>query len=480
MRSRNHPGLLLNNNYRHQYYYSIQNHFGIVKLLLEFNIAPCKNQLCCYNEIPVEHQTHPQSKSGWVLNVNKIKVIGEVLRMAKEIKKEKSLEFENPLAHLLQIGSDKGYVTLDDISDIYPKAENNVDQLEEAFSALLTADIPYVESEDEAVELFEDEDEDILENHDKDLFDEDDPLENISTNDTVGLYIKQAGKVPLLTRVEEQNLTSLIDEGRNAQTRLAEEELTLEQRENLSTIVDDGWEAFEHLIQANSRLVISIAKKYVGRGVSFLDLIQEGNIGMMRAALKFERDRGYKFSTYATWWIRQAITRAIADQGRTIRVPVHMGDKINKMIRMQHQLKQDLNRDPNQAELAEALNVTPDDVQDMMKHARRPLSLEMPTGKEDDAQLGDFIADTDVTPPDEEATGILLREHLQEALAELPPRETKILEMRYGLVDGRTLTLNEVGKKMGVTRERIRQIEAQALRRLRNPRIQEKLQAYLD
>ena len=157
-----------------------------------------------------------------------------------------------------------------------------------------------------------------------------------------------------------------------------------------------------------------------------------------------------------------------------------MGDKINKMIRMQHQLKQDLNRDPNQDELAEALNVTPDDVQDMMKHARRPLSLEMPTGKEDDAQLGDFIADTDVTPPDEEATGILLREHLQEALAELPPRETKILEMRYGLVDGRTLTLNEVGKKMGVTRERIRQIEAQALRRLRNPRIQEKLQAYLD
>jgi len=411
---------------------------------------------------------------------HKIKVMGEVLSMTKEIKKENSLEYENPLAHLLQIGSDKGYVTLDDISDIYPKAENNVDQLEEAFSALLTADIPYVESEDEAEELFVEEDEDILENHDNDLFDEDDPLENISTNDTVGLYIKQVGKVPLLTRDEEQKLTSLIDDGRKAQIRLAEEELTLEQRENLSTIVDEGWEAFEHLIQANSRLVISIAKKYVGRGVSFLDLIQEGNIGMMRAALKFERDRGYKFSTYATWWIRQAITRAIADQGRTIRVPVHMGDKINKMIRMQHQLKQDLNRDPNQIELAEALNVTPDDVQDMMKHARRPLSLEMPTGKEDDAQLGDFIADKDVTPPDEEATGILLREHLQEALAELPPRETKILEMRYGLIDGRTLTLNEVGKKMGVTRERIRQIEAQALRRLRNPRIQEKLQAYLD
>ena len=401
--------------------------------------------------------------------------------MKKEMLEETTFEGENPLAHLLQIGSDKGYVTLDDIADIYPKAENNVEQLEEAFSALLTADIPYVENEEEAQELFAADDVGDLEDPGDDLFDdEDDPLENISTNDTVGLYIKQAGKVPLLTREEEQNLTKLIDQGRKAQKKLAEDELTLEQREELSRTVDEGWEAFEHLIQANSRLVISIAKKYVGRGVSFLDLIQEGNIGMMRAALKFERDRGYKFSTYATWWIRQAITRAIADQGRTIRVPVHMGDKINKMIRMQHQLKQDLNRDPNQDELAEALNVSPDDVQDMMKHARRPLSLEMPTGKEDDAQLGDFIADTDVVPPDEEATGILLREHLQEALAELPPRETRILEMRYGLIDGRTLTLNEVGKKMGVTRERIRQIEAQALRRLRNPRIQEKLQAYLD
>jgi RNA polymerase primary sigma factor len=397
------------------------------------------------------------------------------------------MDSENPLAQLLQLGSNKGYVTLDDISQLYPKAENNVEQLEEAFSALLTADIPYVATEEEIEDLLEEEDEDEIEEelsefneHDEDLFDEEDPLENISTNDTVGLYIKQAGKVPLLTREEEQNLTSLIDEGRKAQKRLADDELSAVDRERLSEIVDEGWEAFEHLIQANSRLVISIAKKYVGRGVSFLDLIQEGNIGMMRAALKFERDRGYKFSTYATWWIRQAITRAIADQGRTIRVPVHMGDKINKMIRMQHQLKQELNRDPNPDELAEALNVTPDDVQDMMKHARRPLSLEMPTGKEDDAMLGDFIADTDITPPDEEATNILLREHLQEALSELPPRETKILEMRYGLVDGRTLTLNEVGKKMGVTRERIRQIEAQALRRLRNPRIQEKLQAYLD
>jgi len=393
--------------------------------------------------------------------------------------KENTPQDVSPLAHLLQIGQDKGYVTLDDISEVFPKAEKNVNQLEEAFAALLSADIPYVENEEEAEELFEDDGEE-AEASNGGYQDDEDPLENISTSDTVGLYIKQAGKVPLLTREEEQDLTQKIEAGREAQKKLAEEKLTLEEREEVNRTIDIGWAAYEHLIKANSRLVISIAKKYVGRGVSFLDLIQEGNIGMMRAALKFERERGYKFSTYATWWIRQAITRAIADQGRTIRVPVHMGDKINKMIRMQHQLKQDLNRDPTQEELAEALNVSPEDVQDMMKHARRPLSLEMPTGKEDDALLGDFIPDHEITPPDEEATSILLREHLQEALEELPPRETKILEMRYGLVDGRTLTLNEVGKKMGVTRERIRQIEAQALRRLRNPRIQDKLASYLD
>ncbi|MDZ7845027.1 MAG: sigma-70 family RNA polymerase sigma factor [Anaerolineales bacterium] len=399
--------------------------------------------------------------------------------MSKQIQEEKKTQYESPLAHLLQIGQEKGFVTLDDISEVFPQAENNVDELEEAFSALLSADIPYVESEEEAEELLEEETEESESDKD-DFLDQEDPLENISTQDTVGLYIKQAGKVPLLTREEEQDLTKKIEAGREAQKRLAKEKLTLEEREEVNQVIDQGWKAYEHLIKANSRLVISIAKKYVGRGVSFLDLIQEGNIGMMRAALKFERERGYKFSTYATWWIRQAITRAIADQGRTIRVPVHMGDKINKMIRMQHQLKQDLNRDPTQEELAEALSVSPEDIQDMMKHARRPLSLEMPTGKEDDALLGDFIPDKEMTPPDEEATSILLREHLQEALSELPPRETKILEMRYGLVDGHTLTLNEVGKKMGVTRERIRQIEAQALRRLRNPRIQDKLASYLD
>ncbi|OQY31955.1 MAG: RNA polymerase subunit sigma [Chloroflexota bacterium] len=403
--------------------------------------------------------------------------------MDKQNTLEINQNHEQPIAHLLQLGQDKGYVTLGDISEMYPKAENDVNKLENAFSALLHADIPYVEDEetaeekfpsDEEVELDDEEDEEFLD------FEDENTLENINTKDTVGLYIKEAGKVPLLTREEEQDLTQRMEDGRAAQRKLASDDVTDQERAALIQTVNDGWAAYEHLMKANTRLVISIAKKYVGRGVSFLDLIQEGNIGMMRAALKFERARGHKFSTYATWWIRQAITRAIADQGRTIRVPVHMGDKINKMIRMQHQLKQDYNRNPSQLELAEALNVTPEDVQDMMQVARRPLSLEMPTGKEDDAQLGDFIADQESIPPDEEATNTLLREHLREALSELPPRETRILEMRYGLDGGRTLTLNEVGQKMGVTRERIRQIEAQALRRLRNPRIQDKLAAYLD
>jgi RNA polymerase primary sigma factor len=346
---------------------------------------------------------------------------------------------------------------------------------------LLTASIPYVENEEEADDLMEEDPEgDDLNGEDSGYFDDEDPLQNISTSDTVGLYIKQAGKVPLLTREEEQDLTELIEEGRKAQKKLASDELTLDERNSLSEIVDRGWAAYEHLIQANSRLVISIAKKYVGRGVSFLDLIQEGNIGMMRAALKFERDRGYKFSTYATWWIRQAVTRAIADQGRTIRVPVHMGDKISKMFRMQNDLKQTLERDPSIEELADALDEAPDKVQYMMKVARRPLSLEMPTTNEGDAVLGDFVEDHETPLPDETATKHLLKEHLEEVMEALPSREVRILRLRYGVPDGKSHTLQEVGEKVGVSRERVRQIEAQALRRLRQPRIQRILRDYLE
>jgi RNA polymerase primary sigma factor len=250
-------------------------------------------------------------------------------------------------------------------------------------------------------------------------------------------------------------------------------------RNDLEDDIADGMAAREHLITANSRLVISVAKKYIGRGVPFLDLIQEGNIGLIRAAKKFDYHRGHKFSTYATWWIRQAVTRAIADQGRTIRVPVHMGDQINRMLRVSHQLTQELGREPAIEELGSALGVTAKKVESIIQIARRPLSLETPTDEEEDSVLGDFIEDEDSPAPVELATRNLLREQIAEVLNGLPPREVRILQLRYGLLDGESYTLEEVGKKMGVTRERVRQIEAQALSRLRHPTHRRKLRDYL-
>jgi RNA polymerase primary sigma factor len=382
------------------------------------------------------------------------------------------------IARLVELGRQKTFVTIDDILHFFPDAEHDMEQLEEAFAALMSAGVPYVEDDTNLEEPSEDE----LITSDGEETERQaqvDDLENIDTDDTIGLYLKEVSRVPLLTAEEEVELAQRIERGRMAREELARANVSLRRRTELRRLIEDGWMAREHLITANSRLVISVAKKYMGRGVPFLDLIQEGNIGLIRATKKFDYRRGHKFSTYATWWIRQAVTRAIADQGRTIRVPVHMGDQINKLLRVQHQLTQRLGREPSVDELALALEVPPKKVENMIQVARRPLSLETPTDDEEDSVLGDFIEDVETAPPDDSATYNLLREHLEEVLNSLPPREVRILQLRYGLLDGQAYTLEEVGRKMGVTRERVRQIEAQALSRLRHPSIRRKLRDYL-
>jgi len=305
------------------------------------------------------------------------KIIDENLLTAIEEKEESP----TPVARIIELGREQGHISSDDILNNFPEAEQDIDQLEEIFAALLNANIPYIDDvgELEATdrELEEEEDERKPDRQDE----AEDLLANIDISDTIGLYLKEAASIPLLTADEEIYLAKKIERGREAREKLARGGLNEKKREKLRREIEEGWEAREHLITANSRLVISVAKKYMGRGVPFLDLIQEGNIGLMRAAKKFDYKRGYKFSTYATWWIRQAVTRAIADQGRTIRVPVHMGDQISKMLRTQHQLKQEFGRDPTVEELAEALDVTPNKVEHMIQVARRPFSLEMPIGE---------------------------------------------------------------------------------------------------
>ena len=387
------------------------------------------------------------------------------------------------IARLIQIGRNKSFISTNDILKFFPEAEDNIKQLEIVFGALISAGIPYVE---DAELLAQPSDEDLAK-EEKKIREESakktqeftDDLSNIETHDTIGLYFKEVSRVPLLTAEEEVELAQRIESGRLARAELARGNVTERRRVELRRLVEDGWAAREHLITANSRLVISIAKKYMNRGVPFLDLIQEGNIGLMRATKKFEYRRGHKFSTYATWWIRQAISRAVADQGRTIRVPVHMGDQINKLLRIQHELIQRYDRKPKIEELADALDVTPEKVEYMMKVARRPLSLELPTDDEGDSTLGDFIEDDEIPPPDDTATSNLLKENLLSILDSLPSREVRILQLRFGLLDGQSYTLEEVGRKMGVTRERVRQIQAQALSRLRHPSVKRRLRDYL-
>lgn len=380
------------------------------------------------------------------------------------------------IGQIIKIGREKGYVSFDDILTHFPEAEENVNQLEQVFSALLDAGIPFTDNGER------DSDDEVQDNEDIEAPPtemEANPLANISTDDLIGLYLKEAASIPLLTREEEIDLAKRIERGRIARDEMARGKVAPHRRKELNRLIKDGWEARRHLITANSRLVVSIAKKYVGRGVPMIDLIQEGNIGLMRATKKFDYKRGYKFGTYATWWIRQAITRAIANRGRTIRIPAYIGDKITKFFRMQNQLKQNLGRDPNNDEIAEALNVDPDEVERILKISRRPLSLERPISYESDAELGDFIEDNETPAPEEHAEGNLIHEHLEEILETLPPREARILKMRYGFMNGKIHTLQEIGRKEGITRERVRQIEAQALRRLRHPQIRHDLRDYI-
>jgi len=316
---------------------------------------------------------------------------------------------------------------------------------------------------------------------DTDYDDDDDydaDMAEIASSDTVGLYLKEMARVPLLNTDEEVALARRLEAGRKAQKQLnryPDHPCVQEWRHQ----IEDGIAAREHLIKANTRLVVSIAKKYITRGVPFLDLIQEGNLGLMKAVEKFDYRRGYRFSTYATWWIRQTITRAIADQGRTIRVPVHMTDRIRRLYRIAREMEQDLGRKPSVEEIAEAMEMEPRKIQWMLKVSWQPLSLERPVGDDEDSELGNFIENESSPTPAEAAHTNLLKEKLEEMLGTLSPREARILRLRFGLQNGRSYTLEEVGQKFGLTRERIRQIEGRALRRLRHPRRSRKLRDYL-
>ena len=335
-------------------------------------------------------------------------------------------------------------LSADEMEKFYDRLESlNVDVLSDDALPPLDDVVPELEEIEEIEEVTEEE-----------IAETEAMADTFSTDDPVRMYLKEIGKVPLLTPEEEQELAKRMAEGdEDAKRRMAE---------------------------ANLRLVVSIAKRYVGRGMLFLDLIQEGNLGLIKAVEKFDYTKGYKFSTYATWWIRQAITRAIADQARTIRIPVHMVETINKVIRVTRQLLQELGHDPSPEEIAAVMNMPVEKVRDILKIAQEPVSLETPIGEEEDSHLGDFIPDEDASEPSEAASFSLLKEQLMEVLDTLTPREKKVLELRFGIVDGRTRTLEEVGKEFNVTRERIRQIEAKALRKLRHPSRSKKLRDFLN
>lgn len=348
------------------------------------------------------------------------------------------------LKELVEKGKSKGMLTYKEIMDAFEEVELEPEQIEKIYETCETMGIDVVGDIDEEIKDLQNVEEEI----DLSL------PEGVSIDDPVRMYLKEIGKVPLLTAEEEVELAKRMEAGDN--------------------------EAKRRLAEANLRLVVSIAKRYVGRGMLFLDLIQEGNLGLIKAVEKFDYRKGYKFSTYATWWIRQAITRAIADQARTIRIPVHMVETINKLIRVSRQLLQEMGREPHPEEIAKEMNLSVDKVREIMKISQEPVSLETPIGEEEDSHLGDFIPDDDAPAPAEAAAFTLLKEQLIDVLDTLTTREEKVLRLRFGLDDGRARTLEEVGKEFNVTRERIRQIEAKALRKLRHPSRSKKLKDYLD
>jgi RNA polymerase primary sigma factor len=380
------------------------------------------------------------------------------------------------LTLLMERASAQGYLLTDDIIDAFPHAEAAREHLDELFAFLHGCDIEVYDDRKQVPAQLH-----MRAAHRRRLEDEDFDLSTISTDDTVGLYLKEMARVPLLTNEQEVDLAKRIERGGKAEQVLERMpgNASLRRRAELQGHLEDARAAREHIIKANTRLVVSIAKKYMGRGVPFLDLIQEGNLGLMKAVEKFDYRRGFRFSTYATWWIRQTITRAIADQSRTIRVPVHMSDRIRRLYKAARELEQQLGRKPTPEEIAEELKLDSRKVQWMLKVSWRPLSLERPVGEDDDAEFGNFVEDEHTPTPTQSAHANMLREQLESVLSTLTPRESRILRLRFGLQNGRAYTLEEVGQKFGLTRERIRQIEGKALRRLRHPRRARQLRDYL-
>jgi len=382
------------------------------------------------------------------------------------------------LAELLEKADAQGYLTTDDVLEAIPEVEDSIDQLDEFLILLQEAGIEVWDDKVEVEEVLGLKEEELEEEASADE-DEFLDLVGIPSDDTVGLYLKEMARVPLLTTDQEVRLARLLVKGRAARRKLSRNGHREDERRRLEKKIEEGRLAREHIIKANTRLVVSIAKKYIGRGVPFLDLIQEGNLGLMKAVEKFDHTRGFRFSTYATWWIRQTITRAIADQGRTIRVPVHMTDRIRRLYKASRDLEQTYGRQPTAEEIAEELDVEPRKVQWMLKVSWQPLSLENPVGEEEDSELGNFIEDETTPTPTQSVYHNLLHEKLEQVLGTLPTREARILRLRFGLADGQSYTLEEVGQKFGLTRERIRQIEGKALRRLRHPRRSRQLRDYL-